>query len=448
MTLKELREKRKNAETKRVAAKTAIDALLAESDRNEGVMSAEQSSQIETLEANYESATNTVAALDRQIAREQHPSTATPVVPGRRAGAEDGDIDPPAITDVKAAFTDDPKKGFKSHKEFFLAVMKPDARDERLRYLAAAGSDEQSTFSDSYGGFLLPEAFAPGGIMGTGSESDPLVGRTLSIPMQTPSIKMKYRTDKDHTDSVSGGLKFYRRAEAAAATSSRMQWGQFQFTAHDLTGLTYETEELIQDSPQSVIALIDAGFRTELGSTLLGEKLNGTGVGEYAGINNSPAKIDVAKETGQAAATIVYDNIKKMLSRIWGMGSAVWLANQTCLPQLMSLVQVVGVGGMPVWQPNAREGAPGLLMGLPLFFTEHCKAVGTVGDLLLVNASQYMEGTYQPLQSAESIHVRFLNNERTFKVWTRNAGSPWWNSVYTPKNGDTLSPFVRLATRA
>lgn len=455
MTLKELREKRKAVEAKRIAAKAAIDALIAESDRAEGVMSAEQSVQLETLEADYEAAKNSVAALDRAIARESHPATATPVVPGRRAATEDTEFEAETITAGKPNFEDDPKKGFKSHREFFTSVMKhpahapaSDARDERLRFLAAIGSDEQSTFSDSYGGFLVPEGMTQGGVLTTDPDSDPLAALTTKVPMSAVSVKFDYRVDKTHTTSVSGGLQWYRREEAGAATASRMQLAKFDLRAHSLMGLNYSTEELLTDSPQSIIALIEAGFRTELGSTLLSERLNGTGVGEFQGINNCAAKVDVSKETGQAAATIVYANVIKMYARCWGKNSAVWLANHDCLPQLMQLSQVVGVGGAIVWQPSAREGEPSLLLGRPIYFNEHLNTCGTVGDLLLVNPTQYLEGTYQPLQSAESIHVRFVNHERAFKFWLRNAGACWWDAPLTPKNGATLSPFVRLATRA
>jgi HK97 family phage major capsid protein len=96
-----------------------------------------------------------------------------------------------------------------------------------------------------------------------------------------------------------------------------------------------------------------------------------------------------------------------------------------------------------------REDHPDLLLGRPLVFTEFCQTVGTVGDFVLGNWSQYLEGTYQPMQSAESMHVRFVNHERTFKFWTRNAGQPWWKAALTPaKSTTTLSPFVTLATRA
>ena len=62
--------------------------------------------------------------------------------------------------------------------------------------------------------------------------------------------------------------------------------------------------------------------------------------------------------------------------------------------------------------------------------------------------SEYLDGTYMPLQSVESVHVRFVEHERAFKFWQRGDGTPWWSSVLTPRNGATLSPFVVLEPRA
>ena len=70
-----------------------------------------------------------------------------------------------------------------------------------------------------------------------------------------------------------------------------------------------------------------------------------------------------------------------------------------------------------------------------------------MGDLILVNWAEYIEALYQGLQQAESIHVRFVNHERSFKFWVRNCGQPWWSTALTPKYGDTLSPLVTLAAR-
>lgn len=352
-----------------------------------------------------------------------------------------------ASVSVKENFEDDPKKGYKSPREFFGEILSVGlgnrAPSDRLRSLTV-GSDEGGTHSNPYGGFLVPTGFSPD-LLQVGAEGDPTAGRTMMIPMSTPVIRIPARVDKDHSSSVSGGLRVYRTAETTQATASRQQFEQIELIATDLVGLTFQTEQLIQDSPISVIALIQQGFRDEMGGAILNEKLRGTGAGQLMGIINSPAKVTVSKETNQAADTINYTNVIKMRARSWGYGNAIWLGNHDIIPQLMGMTD--GAGQL-IWNMNAREGNPDTLLGRPIFFSEFLETLGDEGDLILFNPSQYLEALYQPLQSAESIHVRFEYNERAFKVWVRNAGAPWWRSALTPKKGsNTLSPIVTLQAR-
>jgi len=359
------------------------------------------------------------------------------------------------IGNAVPAWETDPKCGFKGHREFLMSVMDTATRgridDQRLHPLVmpseTAGSDEQSTFADPYGGFLIPPGFSPN-LMKIAAEADPMAGRTTSVPMESPIIKIMARTDKNHTSSVSGGLRVYRRAESDTPAASRMEMEQVTLNAHSLFGVAYATEELLARSPISFIAVLEAGFGDEFTSTLIDERLNGSGVGEYEGILTSPCTVSEAKETGQDADTIVFENVVKMRARCWRYSQAIWLANHDTLPELMLLTQKIGTGGAAVWQPSAREGEPDMLLGRPIYFTEYCKTVGTVGDLVCSNWSQYLEGHLSPLQSANSIHVRFLTHERTFKFWMENDGRCWWRSALTPKNSTTtLSPFVTLASR-
>lgn len=356
------------------------------------------------------------------------------------------------IGNPRDAFLEDPKKGFKDHRDFLMTVMDAGRNygitdDRRLKYLATAGSDEQSSISDPYGGFLVPQGFSPD-VMSVMSEADPIAPYTTKIPMTNAVVPINARVDKNHTTSVSGGLTVGRRAETQTGTSSRMQFEQVVLNAQSLFGIAYASEELLARSPISFVAVLEAGFRDEFPAKLIDERLNGTGTGMFEGVVNAPATVSVAKETGQAADTIVYENIVKMRARCWGYGQAIWLYNHDCLPQLMLMNQSVGTGGVVVWQPSAREDHPDLLLGRPAFPTEYTQTVGDTGDIVLGNWSQYLEGTLQPMQSAESMHVRFENHERTFKFWLENDGRCWWRSALTPKRSTaTLSPFVKLDAR-
>lgn len=343
----------------------------------------------------------------------------------------------------------DPKNGFESPREFLEAVMDMGTglkADPRLRPLmATAGSDEAGTYSDAYGGALVPKGFSPT-LLRTPSEGDPVAGMVRRIPMTTPSLTLPARVDKDHSSSVSGGLIVYRREETQDATASRQQFTGVTLKVKSLMGISYATDEIITDSPISFASLIAEGFGDEFRSRIMQERISGLGGGQFTGVLNAGCTVSVAKETGQAAATIELTNVLKMLARAYQ--PQMWLANRTVIPQLGQLNQAVGTGGSPVFVTNASDVFPMRLFGLPLAFSEHCPTLGTVGDLILCNWREYLEGTLGGTEMAESIHVRFVNKETAFRFSLRNDGLPWWTSALTPKNGDTVSPFVTLATRS
>lgn len=414
----------------------------------------EEAAEFDALDAKHKD-------LIANIEREERLEAAKRAAP-QNAGATDAD-QAAAVTSARAAGVrvevgkllaeDDPKKGFRSPREFLMSVMQHGQgrhMDGRLKplYQAAAGSDEHGVYDSSRGGFLVPEAFSPTPLM-LQPEDDPIAGRTRPFPMSAPIVKINARVDKNHSSSVSGGLTVTRKPETVAAASSRLAFEQVTMQATSLFGLAFATEDVMTDSPVSFVSIIASSFSQEFGGKRVDERLNGGGVGEPEGILVSPALVSVDKETGQAADTINYENIKKMRSRVWGYGRAIWLANHDTMPDLMSLVQIVGTGGGPVYQPSAQEDHPDILLGRPIFYTEYCKTIGDLGDIVCVNWFEYLDGTYQPLQSAESMHVRFIEHERTFKFWERNDGRGWWRTALTPKNSTkTLSPFVALKARA
>lgn len=352
--------------------------------------------------------------------------------------------------DVKPAWEKDTeKRGFKHQQEFLQAILatyRTRKMDERLNGLmATAGSDENMTISDPYGGFMVPVGFSPD-MLRIRPEGDPIGALTTRVPMANPALKMPARTESSHATSVAGGLTVARKLETASATASRMAIHQVELVAHSLFGLSYTTEELLQDSAVSWAAILEQGFSDAFIGKIVDERINGSGVGEYLGVLNSDALVEVAKESSQTAATLKYANFAKMMSRQWNYGRSVWLANHDCLPEIMT---IENAAGQQLWQPNMRESVPSQILGRPLYLTEYCQTLGAVGDILLVDWAEYLEGIYQPMQSAESIHVRFVEHERAFKFSIRNAGVPWWKGSITPaKSTSTLSAYVALAVRA
>lgn len=163
--------------------------------------------------------------------------------------------------------------------------------------------------------------------------------------------------------------------------------------------------------------------------------------------------MSVAKETGQAAATVVAENLEKMIARMLPRSypQAEWYVNVNVWPQLFQLHHAIGTGGVPVFMPpGGISGQPyGTLFGRPITPIEQCSTLGTVGDVLLADLSRYALIEKGGIQADSSIHVQFLTGEQTFRFQLRVNGAPMFNAAVTPANGSgTLSEFVTLDTRA
>ena len=469
-------ELRREAEAKN----EAIKAIFAGADKDEGTTDEERAT-IKGLEEARDKLKAQAVRIEEDEASRAAADDATSIF-NAPAGATrtDPDADPVA-TVSEPGWLKDPMFGFANTTEYFHAIIKAgqaprgsklrpqlvhlsvegvkarqkleqDAFDNGKTITATVGSDEQSRFADPYGGFLIPDSTIPG-LKTTSAPGDPISPFLGTLPMTTSTVKINARVDKDHSTTVTGGIQVYRRAEADTVSPTRMETEQIVYSTTPLMGIAYATNELLRDSPISFAALLSQAFGDAFVDKKMRERLGGTGVGELLGFLNEPSLISISKETNQTAATFVYDNALKMLARLWVVAGSrpVWLMNRTMMPQLPKLNVDVGQGGSAVFMGGASDAhgpIPDRLLGHPIIYTEYCQALGTKGDVMLINGSEYLEANWQPMQGVSSTHVRFSNNETTFKFFEENDARSWWRTALTPVNGDTLSPFVTLNERA
>lgn len=253
------------------------------------------------------------------------------------------------------------------------------------------------------------------------------------------------------TGSRWGGIQGFWLHEAGDKTASMPAFREMELKLKKLIGLCYATDELLADTV-ALEAVITQGFSEEFAWLLDNAIYRGPGGGQPVGIIGHPATVAVDAEPGQLANTILYENIVNMWARAWGRGrgNSVWAINQDIEPQLFTMSMAVGVGGVPVYLPAGGASASpyGTLMGRPVVPIEHASTLGTVGDIALVDLSQYLMIDKGGMQSAQSIHVAFTTDQSAFRFVYRVDGQPTWNAALTPANGaNALSPFVVLATR-
>lgn len=300
------------------------------------------------------------------------------------------------------------------------------------------------------GGYLIPEVMRAE-LLKVALETAVVRPRARVIPMETLRVGFPSIDSTNNTSSVYGGLVGYWTEEAAALINTSPSFARTILEAKKLTIYTEVPNELQADSAQSFDALIAQMFPEALAWYEDAAFLSGTGAGEPLGaLSAHPALVAAVAEAGQAAATILWENIVRMYSRMLpaALGRAVWIASIDTFPQLATMALGVGTGGSAVWLGNGAEGAPVTILGRPVIFTEKTSQLGTQGDLSFVDFGHYLIGDRQTMTAMSSPHYKFGNDVTAYRVISRVDGRPWLQSAITPKNGGpTLSPFVQLATR-
>lgn len=303
----------------------------------------------------------------------------------------------------------------------------------------------------SEGGFLVPEEFRAE-LLRLSLTNAVVRPRARVVPMASATLRFPKIDETSRVSSVFGGVVVYRTEEGAELAESAASFGSIKLEATKQTALAHVTNELVRDwgafgvfineiFPEAMAWYEDLDF------------LTANGVGAPLGALNAgnQAIIAVAAEGGQAATTIVWENVIRMYSRMLpsSIARAVWVASPDVFVELATMALTVGTGGSAVWLTDGT-GAPVLtLLGRPVIMDEKAPAaLGTQGDLSFVDFGMYLVGDRQMMTVDSSEHVKFTSDKTTYRMIQRNDGRPWLESPITPHNNSaTLSPFVQLATR-
>jgi HK97 family phage major capsid protein len=303
------------------------------------------------------------------------------------------------------------------------------------------------------GGFLVQVDFAAAVFM-LAHDMGEILSRVSKTPISANANGLKI-PGVDETSRATGsrwgGVSSNWAAEGVAGNESRPKFRLVEFDLKKLISKMTVTDELLMDTT-ALTSIASTAFSEEIMFMTEDGIFEGTGVGQPLGIINSPSLIAIAGEKGQAPATVVKENIDKMWAACWGRSrsNAVWLYNQDVEPQLSALNGAVGTGGELVYMPpgGLSEAPYARLKGRPIIPTEYNAALGAVGDITLVDLSQYMLVDKGGVQMATSIHVAFDTDEMRFRITYRVDGKPMWSKSLTPFKGSTSrSPFVALAAR-
>lgn len=446
---------------RRKALQAELDALVAQAEA-----AATPEATLEALEASKDRRaliTGQLAATNDEIATEaarREAARSEPALPDAAAAAAVG-----VITAVTARADDKPPTPFRSWGEQAQAIRQatidrarggaPDPRlvavDEFARVSAAASGLNETVGAE--GGFAVQTDIRDQWMSQVETEAV-LWPAATPVPLSANSNGTKINLIDETsraTGSRFGGVQVYWEPEATAATAKKPKIKRLELGLAKLFGLGYRTDEIGTDWVASG-ALMERAFTSEMAFTLDDAAVRGSGAGLPLGYLNAGCLVSVSAEAGQAADTVLAENIFNMFARMPARSKrrAAWYINGDLWPQIFQLHQVIGTGGAPLFIPTGAIGdAPGgTLLGRPVVEIEQASAPGDVGDISFVDMGEYLRLEKGGIQRASSIHVEFLTDQEVFRWILRTNGAPGWASAITPYKGSfTKSPFVALAAR-
>ena len=443
MDLKALNFSRSQKKAAFLEKRTAYNSFTAKLDAGEKLV-AEDEIRLKALDADLDALEVEIADLDAKIARAEKEA--------RRAGvAAPAAASPTTRTRLEVsdrAANPQGLWGFRGMGDFASAVMRTSSGDIDQRLFAAPPGTNMVNQGNVGEGFLVPPDLSQSvwDLVFPGYGFD-----LMDLITSSPTNRNMVQLVKDETTPWgSSGVQAFWRAEASQFTASRLSLTGTNIPLHELYAFVAASQELIDDAPMLNDRLTKKAalaIRFAISKAIF----QGSGVNQPLGFLNGPATIQAPKESAQAAATLVVNNVSKMFTRLpaGSIPNAIWLANIEVLPQLIQL----NVGTWPVWIPSTggmQEAPGGRLLGRPLVFTEQALPLGTPGDIMLLDPTGYYLATKAGggVEFATSIHLFFDYNMTAFRWIFRVGGQPLLSAPIQPANGSlTKSHFVTLQQR-
>ncbi len=272
-------------------------------------------------------------------------------------------------------------------------------------------------------------------------------GNTLNIPA-IDEVSLE-----NGAGNRGGGIRAYYVGEGNTVTTSFPAMTQVQAVLKTLAVIIPVTNQLLEDNSYNLDQFLGEKVGEEFVFQFDYGVISGSGSGEPTGILQQDSLVVVDAEGGQAAASIVYPNIRKMWAALWPASRAncVWLVNPQVFQALLGMTfptssgTVSAFGGLTF---SAHDEFPMRIFGRPVIECLMSPDFGAEGDIILADLKALWTAEHPTLQVAVSDQVFFTSLQTLFRwVYRYDIKSPW-TDVITDFNGHyDYSPFVTLAAR-
>lgn len=403
----------------------------------DGMYTAEQLTQIDELNAEFDQLNAQLAAAEKMEAMKAKTSASA----GRKTtSATPAASNTPRVEVGRSA--SDRFNGFGTAGEWLMAVKKSGQTGEVDKRFLAAASEKVG----EDGGFLVPEEISTA-ILKKMAGDDSLMSRTTAIQVGGNALTINV----DESQPWNAGVQAYWTAEGATIQESKPSFKQASWRLQKLAALVKATDELLDDAT-ALESYIMAAAPNAIVHQVNKAILSGNGVGKPTGIISSPFTVTVPKESAQTADTIKAPNVLKMYSRMFptSRANAAWYINPGAEEQLRLMVD--GANNYIYLAPGSQlnQTPYATLLGRPVIpLMGGMPALGDVGDIIFADLSYYyMIRKAAGVKAATSIHLHFDKEITSFRFSLRLDGKcPFTAPVKTEFGDYNMSAFVQLEAR-
>jgi HK97 family phage major capsid protein len=375
----------------------------------------------------------------------------------RVANLNESDVTPPNVKEridalhgrVRAAFggtagylraARDPRRVQGSKQE---AVMRE--AGELTRTIVGTGSDA------SGGEFLLPLQQQES-IFSIDNTIPGLLQRARMYSMRGRTLRIPYliQDEEDLTRPLSGIAAISIVGEASAKPVKEPTFGQRTLTAYKYAALSQFSDEMLDDD---MTGEIDATVVRVVGQEILNQinfdiTISGTGSSQPTGALHTSANTALLKVTRATQNRIKAADLFNMYVQHTHGPNSFWIISRRAVAELFNMELSTG-SGVTYAVNMVQDPMKQTLLGYPIVVSDFLNALGSEGDIGLVNPDHYAAALRKQLTVESSIHYAFNTDVTTWRFFARGGGIPIPTAPYAYRsvasaNVDEHSPFVVL----
>lgn len=268
-------------------------------------------------------------------------------------------------------------------------------------------------------------------------------GRTLRIPYLI-------QDEEDLTRPLSGIAAITIVGEGSAKPVREPTFGQRILTAFKYAAISQFSDEILDDD---MTGELDSTVVSVVGQEILNQlnfdiTIAGGGTTAPVGALHTSANTALLKVTRQTQNAIEAEDLFNMYVQHTHGPNSFWIISRRAVAQLFNM-QLSAGSQVTFLRDLVTDPNKATLLGYPLVISDFLNALGSEGDLGLINPDHYAAALRKQLTVESSIHYAFVDDVTTWRFFARGGGIPIPTAPYAYRsvassNVDEHSPFVVL----